>query len=375
MGDIDIFRRFREFDLLRKTLFNRFFGLYIPPLPEKKKIGNKSNQFVEERRYFLNKFMRDCCQLPYLFESQEFMLFLRPPTDNIEKALEALPKRTTNDFMAVYRSWIPLQEGMNDIKTKQYEEAVHEFVKECKDIIEHLKKFKKQIKMIVPIKEQEVTYYKEFVDFLIKYEDINLRKQTADDPFTSLMLEAKTNTSFKDTLSTSLQQMRNPFIHVRNWVKGEIMDLDALLQAILRKEAVDGMKFKTITQLKQNRDTVDKMNTGKFTFKAMFKSQSGKTAETQNILSSISQEEKDIQNYDTIRQYLLVYLKEIAIPAFKNSKMNNYKRAMRLFSKWEIRNARRQQECWREFLGMLRAAEGEEAKAEEEQNAGENNEQ
>ena len=36
LGEIDVQRRFREFDQLRKVFYSRFLGLYVPPIPEKK---------------------------------------------------------------------------------------------------------------------------------------------------------------------------------------------------------------------------------------------------------------------------------------------------------------------------------------------------
>ena len=62
-----------------------------------------------------------------------------------------------------------------DLRLKGYQDYINEFIKDCKDLIIYLKQFKKQIKIIVPIKEQEVAYYKNFVDFLIKYEEINTK--------------------------------------------------------------------------------------------------------------------------------------------------------------------------------------------------------
>ena len=44
------------------------------------------------------------------------------------------------------------------------------------------------MKLIVPIKEQERLHYKEFVDFLIKYEEINVKKSTAEEPFHANLL-------------------------------------------------------------------------------------------------------------------------------------------------------------------------------------------
>lgn len=33
--------------------------------------------------------------------------------------------------------------------------------------------------------------------------------------------------------------MLNPFKHVRNWIKGEVMKINALLEAILKKEGME----------------------------------------------------------------------------------------------------------------------------------------
>ena len=68
----------------------------------------------------------------------------------------------------------------SEIKIKQNNDAINDFVKECGEFLLHLKKFKKQVKIIVPIKEQEVNHYKDFVDFLIKYEELNVKKSSSD---------------------------------------------------------------------------------------------------------------------------------------------------------------------------------------------------
>ncbi len=98
------------------------------------------------------------------------------------------------------------------------------------------------------------------------------------------------------------------------------------------------------------------MNTGKFTFKGMFKSQTGKATETQNILQQISQTEKDIVNYEVIKNFLIIYLAEIAIPAFKAQKIQGYVLAMNNFCNQEIFNARIQGDCWADFLTAVKGS-------------------
>ncbi len=53
------------------------------------------------------------------------------------------------------------------------------------------------------------------------------------------------------------------------------MELYALLESISRKEGIEAMKTRTIKRVKDDKDTVDKMSTGKFTINGLFKSTSG----------------------------------------------------------------------------------------------------
>jgi hypothetical protein len=67
-------------------------------------------------------------------------------------------------------------------------------------------------------------------------------------------------------------------------VKGEIMELGALMEAISRKEGVEAQKARTVSKVKDKKETVDKMSSGKFTLKGMFKSKDGKASSTQHII-------------------------------------------------------------------------------------------
>ena len=63
--------------------------------------------------FFLDRFIKDISQLPYLYESEAFKTFLRPPGD-LGKALDALPKPNTDDLLKKYREKIPILEETND---------------------------------------------------------------------------------------------------------------------------------------------------------------------------------------------------------------------------------------------------------------------
>jgi hypothetical protein len=66
-------------------------GCFIPTIPPKKKLGNKEAWFVEQRREFLDTFLKQIIGIDILFESDEFQLFLRGPPD-FQKAVGSFKK-------------------------------------------------------------------------------------------------------------------------------------------------------------------------------------------------------------------------------------------------------------------------------------------
>ena len=73
------------------------------------------------------------------------------------------------------------------------------------------------------------------------------------------------------------------------------------------------------------------------------------------LLEKIAQTERDIENWDTVKRFLIVYLAEIAIPEFRQTKVIKYITAMQGFSKEELLNAKRHQNCWGDFYDLTKA--------------------
>ncbi len=89
IGPFEVRRRFNEFFLVRETILKRWLGLYVPPVPEKKAVGNKDTRFLEDRRRGLDYFARRMATIKYLYYADEFQTFLR--SQNCEKTLQTLP--------------------------------------------------------------------------------------------------------------------------------------------------------------------------------------------------------------------------------------------------------------------------------------------
>ena len=67
------------------------------------------------------------------------------------------------------------------------------------------------------------------------------------------MVAGDTKTNLKNKLDDLSNDLTNPFKHIRNWVKGEMMGLAALISAIGEKESCDVRKQAAIKRLASDR--------------------------------------------------------------------------------------------------------------------------
>ena len=139
-------------------LINRFPGLYIPPVPKKTTTGKKDEAVVRERRYFLDLFLKEICALRYLAMSKELQIFLRPQGD-LNQLMQKQYRPKLVDVLTTYRATLPVAEDYSESHVEQLSNECTRFANEQKNLNLHLQNFRKTLKNIVPIKEQERQYY------------------------------------------------------------------------------------------------------------------------------------------------------------------------------------------------------------------------
>ena len=180
LGEIDIERRYSEFLMLRDSLFQRYPGILIPPIPSKQFQGNTDPAFVEERKGYLNLFLQKLCQQRHLASSPEVQVFLRPRGSVIE-SFKNLESMSTSRILRYYQVKIPLRSALDHISDRQvndYNAQVNAFVKQQQALLNHVKNFQKHANNIVPMKEHELKCYKSFADFLEVYEKTDEQQAT-----------------------------------------------------------------------------------------------------------------------------------------------------------------------------------------------------
>jgi sorting nexin-1/2 len=127
-------RRYNEFFTMRQVLCARWPGLFVPCIPPKKAVGNKDVRFIVERRYFLERFLKQMSQYSILVNSEEFRIFARPELagghSDVQGQLSKLAKLAPEDIAKRFYDGF----GMNDVmfkasadKQQEYEYSLKEF--------------------------------------------------------------------------------------------------------------------------------------------------------------------------------------------------------------------------------------------------------
>ena len=125
-GEFSEVRRFREFHALGQVLRTRWPGCYIPSIPEKKMMNQNTDQYVEERRLLLERFMKEIAKYDYIIYSKEFKVFCRGKGE-IDKVLFALPKQTPMQVLEKYRLNFKINEELESTEVNQCKDKIMVF--------------------------------------------------------------------------------------------------------------------------------------------------------------------------------------------------------------------------------------------------------
>mmetsp|Transcript_39706 Transcript_39706/g.60850 ORF Transcript_39706/g.60850 Transcript_39706/m.60850 type:complete len:311 (+) Transcript_39706:22-954(+) len=230
-------RRFNEFYKLHNKLEERWPGIPIPNLPPKKAIGNKDIKFINERRFYLERFMKKVSVFEFLLNSQEFLIFSRPSGD-VDKMLSNLPKSSSVDIVEKYREQLKIEDHLYDpIAKDKLDNQCKEFQHFSKQMVPVLKAMVKSISSFMVNKSQSIQDYKGFLSMLDKYEELNLANYVEGDEH-SMVFGNPTSATDKEAVNSMCDNLKNPYFNVYHWCKGELFDIEAVNQAIAMKDKI-----------------------------------------------------------------------------------------------------------------------------------------
>ncbi|KAJ0266289.1 Sorting nexin 1 [Hirschfeldia incana] len=129
-----VIRRYSDFVWLRDRLFEKYKGVFIPPLPEKSAVEKFrfSAEFIEMRRAALDIFVNRIASHPELQQSEDLRTFLQADEETMERFRfqeTGIFNKKPADFMQMFRD---VQSKVSDAvlgKEKPVEETTPEYEK------------------------------------------------------------------------------------------------------------------------------------------------------------------------------------------------------------------------------------------------------
>ncbi|KAI5674382.1 hypothetical protein M9H77_14746 [Catharanthus roseus] len=129
-----VIRRYSDFVWLRDRLFEKYKGIFIPPLPEKSTVEKFrfSAEFIEMRRQALDVFVNRVASHHELQQSEDLRIFLQADEQTMERARSqetGIFKKKPADLMQIFKD---VQSKVSDVvlgKEKPVEESNQEYEK------------------------------------------------------------------------------------------------------------------------------------------------------------------------------------------------------------------------------------------------------
>jgi hypothetical protein len=183
----------------------------------------------------------------------------------------------------------------------------------------------------------------------MKYEDQNVEFYS-DADLTKRIVTHPQAEDMKEKLENTIRGWKNPFRDAYIWLKGEVLDLKGIIDAISGREFVVKQLSNTESKKRSDQQELEKLSQGKTTLKSIFKSKSKKENDILNLQASIEISNKDIEDYKKLINFLTIYHGQDAIPKFKKEKARQYFRTLNIFCVKEISNSHISATMWHNLL-------------------------
>ena len=145
-----------------------------------------------------------------------------------------------------------------------------EFTTFSKKSIVQMRKMLENFNRMKNVKENNIIDYRTFVNVLDKYEGLNMNCYVNGD-LSQLVINDTNNTQIKDGMDSLVRGLRNPFMTLYNWSRGDVSDLEAVMEAIALRDHIGSLRSKTELQKKATQSDLDNMQVGKKTIRTVFK--------------------------------------------------------------------------------------------------------
>ena len=330
-------RRYSDFFSLYEKLLKRWPGIYIPRIPPKKITGNLDPNVIKTRMRLLNRFCLNLSNIEYLYKAEETNIF-RNNIPDVANAINKLPELKEGEILTRMKEAFPeYNENYDIIVGKSKLDQFNNFLLICEKKIEE---FKVSVDMASEKREVDKKQFLELIKSFSNYEKENMMVY-ADNNENSLIFFNPSYSNLSEKVLKLKQEMINPFVAFRDWLQEEILDVEAMKEALRQIKVLIETELKLSDKLKDLQQDIQKGQSSNI-FKSIFKKKEEQVAELQK-------DEKDTQEkIDNIREIIKIVgdNMENQIEIFKSEKTQNYYKYLKMFAIMQRESNRVIRELW-----------------------------
>ena len=308
-------RRYRDFDSLRKKMVERWPGIFVPKLPNKKKVGNKGKKISLIRVEMLNRFLKKISKIKYLMESEEMSLFLQN-TSNIAKTLDGMKMPNYEDLSKKYFS--TFLEYDDNFDTKAGKDDQDKFEKKLMESIPKMKNFVLLVSAAMERYMDEQQNYSEVINMLSEYEKESLSNFVDNDENKLVFFNTK-NQELCKNISDAKNEMINPFDRLYSAITEDYLNSEAMTEALEGLKMLQDNYNKLIKSLSNINIEMSELQAGKGVL-TMFKN---KEKEITRLNTEKENLENSINNLGNVIK-IATFNMQNTIKDFKITELDNY---------------------------------------------------
>lgn len=209
--------------------------------------------------------------------------------------------------MDKYRAtFINVDEGVPHPTVVGYLEKCNAFQILMSKCAKNMDVYKKDLKKFVVAQELSCKNHNRLIEKFRAYEDLSL------DYFSDGDLDRRTFThsrmsEFSQQATSSFSMQKSSQQEVYLWVKGELLDIKGMADAMVGRESVLKMKRAAESNLQAARTELEKYQAGKTTMKSFFQSKTGKENSMAKREADIEKFRADVTDYSKLLNFLAIY--------------------------------------------------------------------
>jgi len=170
--------------------------------------------------------------------------------------------------------------------------------------------------------------------FTTRYEELNMQHYSDMDS-AQLIFQNPNNEELRNALLVTGQSLRNPYIELYHWVKGELYDIEAMRTSINARNIVMERLRSFEGKKRDTQKDIESVQSGNKSITTLFEN----ADDVRGMAHKGESHDREIAAHTALLDLLTIYISDRVVAGFKKEKLGLYHRILQQFTVIEIQNS------------------------------------